>query len=142
MPNTENHIIERLPRSVQIRFLERCEFYELVPSTELSARGTTLTHAYFPNSGSISLVSEVGSQPAIEVGVESMLGSELLLGVAKTPWRSVVQGAGNCWRIETSALRQALTDMQALQALLQRNLMVRVRQHQALASAAALSWAA
>ncbi|MBA4264733.1 MAG: hypothetical protein C0453_06610 [Comamonadaceae bacterium] len=142
MNNTENHLIERLPKGVQNRFLARCELINLVPSTELSKRGTTLTHAYFPNTGCIALVIDIDididSHASLEVGVvgrESMLGSELLLGVFKTPWRAVVQGAGTCWRIETRALRQAMTDIQALPALLQRHLMVRVHQQQALAAA-------
>lgn len=144
MNNTENHLIERLPKGVQNRFLARCELINLVPSTELSKRGTTLTHAYFPNTGCIALVIDIDidididSHASLEVGVvgrESMLGSELLLGVFKTPWRAVVQGAGTCWRIETQALRQAMADIQALPALLQRHLMVRVHQQQALAAA-------
>lgn len=146
MNNTENHLIERLPKGVQNRFLARCELIDLVPSTELSTRGTTLTHAYFPNTCCIALAididididMDIDSQASLEVGVvgrESMLGSELLLGVFKTPWRAVVQGAGTCWRIETQALRQAMADIQALPALLQRHLMVRVHQQQALAAA-------
>lgn len=144
MQNTENHLIERLPKGVQNQFLARCELFDLVPSAELSKRGTTLTHAYFPNTGCISLVMDLDSHAPVEVGVvgcESMLGSELLLGVARTPWRAVVRGAGTCWRIETQALRQALADIQALPALLQRHLMVRVHQQQALASISGGRWA-
>jgi hypothetical protein len=66
-----------------------------------------------------------------------MLGSELLLGVVTSPWRSVVQVAGTCWRIDAQGMRQAMADLPTLQALLQRNLMVRVHQHQSLASASA-----
>ena len=144
MNNTENHLIERMPKGVQNRFLARCELIDLVPSTELSTRGSTLTHAYFPNTACIALVIDIDSHASLEVGVvgrESMLGSELLLGVFKTPWRAVVQGAGTCWRIETQALRQVMTDIQALPALLQRHLMVRVHQQQALASVDASSGA-
>lgn len=137
MSLTENHLIERLPKGIRKRFLARCEPFALVLSTELSVRGALLTHAYFPVTGFISLVIDIDSHPPLEVGMvgrESMLGSELVLGVAKTPWRAVVQGAGTCWRIETQALRQALTDLPALQSVLQRALLVRLHQ-QALASA-------
>lgn len=138
MTSSGNHLIERLPNGVQMRFLARCEPYELRPSAELTERGVAFTHAYFPNTGSISLVVDVDRYPPLEVGVvgrESMLGSELLLGVVTSPLRSMVQVAGSCWRIDVRSLRQAMADMPTLQALLQRNLMVRVRQHQALASA-------
>lgn len=138
MPNTGNQLIERLPSGVQRRFLARCEPVELLLADELSARGAPLTHAYFPNTALISLVIDVDTRSPLEVGVvgrESMLGSELLLGVTTTPWRSVVQDAGTCWRIGAQGLRQAMADMPALQALLQRNLMVRVHQQQSLSTA-------
>lgn len=138
MSNHDNHLIERLPNGVQKRFLARCEPVDLLVSAELSTRGAALTHAWFPNTALIALVIDVDSHPPLEVGVvgrESMLGSELLLGLATTPWRSVVQGAGSCWRIGALGLRQAMEDMPSLQALLQRNLMVRVHQQQSLASA-------
>lgn len=140
MNSSENHLIERLPNRVQKRFLARCEPFELRPSAELSERGVAFTHAYFPNTGVISLVVDVDRYPPLEVGAvgrESMLGSELLLGVVTSPWRSVVQAAGTCWRIDVQGLRQAMADMPTLQALLQRNLMVRVQQHQSLASSSA-----
>jgi CRP-like cAMP-binding protein len=137
MSDTQNQLIERLPKGVQKRFIARCETFELLLSAELSARGSLLTHAYFPVTGFISLVIDIDSHPPLEVGMvgrESMLGSELALGVAKTPWRAVVQGPGMCWRIEAQALRQAMDDLPALRSVLQRSLMVRLHQ-QALASA-------
>lgn len=137
MSHTQNDLIERLPKGLRKRFLARCEPFELVLSSELSVRGALLTHAYFPITGFISLVIDIDSHPPLEVGMagrESMLGSELALGTAKTPWRAVVQGPGHCWRIEAQALRQAMTDMPALQSVVQRSLMVRLHQ-QALASA-------
>ena len=137
MHHTNNHLIDSLPKTVQKRFLARCEPFELVLSTELSARGALLTHAYFPITGFISLVIDIDSHPPLEVGMvgrEAMLGSELVLGLANTPWRAVVQGAGSCWRIEADALRKAMDEMPALQSVVQRSLLVRLHQ-QALASA-------
>ena len=137
MKSTENRLIESLPKGIAKRFLALCEPFELVLSTELSVRGTQLSHAYFPRSGFISLVIDIDSHPPLEVGMvgrESMLGSELVLGMAKTPWRALVQGAGHCWRIEADALRQAMVDMPALERVLQRSLMIRLHQ-QSLASA-------
>lgn len=109
----------------------------MVLSAELSEREKTLTHAYFPREGYITLVIDVESHPPLEVGMvghESMLGSELILGLAKTPWRAVVQGPGACWRIEAEALRECSKAMPELHDLLNRTLMVRLHQ-QALASA-------
>lgn len=137
MDPIENDLIDSLPKGIQKRFLKLCEPFELVLSTELSVRGKLLSHAYFPRSGFISLVIDIDTHPPLEVGMvgrEAMLGSELVLGQSKTPWRAVVQGPGQCWRIEASALRKAMEDMPALRAVLQRTLMVRLHQ-QALASA-------
>lgn len=137
MSNTQNQLIERLPKGVQKRFLARCEPFKLVLSAELSVRDTLLTHAYFPITGFISLVIDIDTHPPLEVGMvgrEAMLGSELVLGLANTPWRAVVQGAGSCWRIEAGALRDAMNEMPALQGVVQRSLLIRLHQ-QALASA-------
>lgn len=57
-----------------------------------------------------------------------MLGSELVLGISKTPWRAVVQVVGSCLRIESSVLRKLLPDMPALVGLLERTLMIRMHQ--------------
>lgn len=137
MADAENHLIQQLPKTVRQRFLERCEPFELVLSAELSERDKTLSHAYFPRHGFISLVIDVESHLPLEVGMvgrEAMLGAELILGLAKTPWRALVQGAGQSWRIPPEALRQASDDMPELRRLLQNTLLVRLHQ-QALASA-------
>ncbi|MDO9568638.1 MAG: Crp/Fnr family transcriptional regulator [Hydrogenophaga sp.] len=137
MASAENRLIQQLPVEVRRRFLDRCEPFDLVLSAELSVRGQPLTHACFPRTGFISLVIDVDSHPPLEVGMvgrESMLGSELVLGLAKTPWRALVQGAGSGWRIGAEALRNSLADMPALLDVVQASLLVRLHQ-QALASA-------
>jgi len=137
MASAENRLIQQLPTEVRHRFLARCEAFELKLSAEISVRGQPLTHACFPRSGFISLVIDADSHPALEVGmigIESMLGSELVLGLAKTPWRALVQGEGSCWRIGAEAMRQCLADMPELLDVVQASLLVRLHQ-QALASA-------
>jgi len=137
MARTENHLIQQLPMEIRHRFLKRCEPFELKLSAEISVRGQPLTHACFPRSGFISLVIDVDSHPALEVGMvgaESMLGSELALGLAKTPWRALVQGPGESWRIGAESLRECMSDMPALLQVVQASLLVRLHQ-QALASA-------
>ena len=137
MSEIENHLIESLPKTVKKHFIALCEPFELVLSTDLIESGKQLTHAYFPRSGFISLVVNIDSHPPLEVGMigrEGMLGSELVLGLAKTPWRAVVQGDGCCLRIEVKSLQKAMEDMPALRTLVQRALMTRLHQ-QSLASA-------
>lgn len=137
MAQAENLLIQQLPKASRKRLLDQCEPFELELSTELSVRGQPLSHAYFPRSGFISLVIDVDTYPALEVGMvgrEAMLGTELVLGLAKTPWRALVQGAGQCWRIEAKALRQECTASPALRQVMQTSLLVRLHQ-QTLASA-------
>jgi CRP-like cAMP-binding protein len=132
----ENELIERLPETEKKQFLALCEPFELVLSAQLSVGGAKLSHAYFPRTGFISLVMDITSHPPLEVGMignEAMLGSELALGLTKTPWRALVQGEGSSWRIESKVLRKAMDDMPALEDLIRRTLMVRLHQ-QALAS--------
>lgn len=137
MPTTENQLIERLPEAARKRLLEQCEPFKLILSDELSIPGTPLSYAYFPREGFVSLVVGVDKHPSLEVGMigrEAMLGAELILGSASTPWRALVQGAGTGWRIGAEALRAESANSPALLHLLQASVLVRLHQ-QATASA-------
>ena len=137
MEQTENLLIRQLPKAERKRLLDQCEPVALVLSEELSVRGQPLSHAYFPRSGFILLVIDTDTHPALEVGMagrESMLGAELVLGLAKTPWRALVQGPGLSWRIEAKTLRQECLASPALRQVMQTSLLVRLHQ-QTLAAA-------
>jgi len=131
MAQAENLLIKKLPKSERKELLDKCEPFELVLSEELSVRDEPLSHAYFPRSGFISLVIDVDAYPELEVGMagrESMLGAELVLGLAPTPWRALVQGAGKSWRIKVGALRKILDTSPALRQVMQTSLLVRLHQ--------------
>lgn len=137
MHHPENALIHKLPPAVRQRLLDHCEPFELVLSAELSVRGKPLQHAHFPIEGFLSLVIDVDSHPPLEVGMvgaEAMLGSELILGLAATPWRALVQGAGSSWRIGAQQLRTQIDAIPELEALLQACLLARLHQ-QTLAAA-------
>ena len=137
MPRSENKIIRLLAPAARRQLLDHCEPFELILSAELSVRGEQLKHAHFPNEGFLSLVIDVDSHPPLEVGmvgVESMLGSELVLGTAATPWRALVQGAGSSWRIGAAQLRTQCDALPELRNLLKACLLARLHQ-QTLASA-------
>lgn len=137
MPIRENLLIARLPGTERARLLSLCEPFELLLSAELSERGVPLSHAHFPREGYLSLVLDVEGYPSLEVGMvgrEGMLGSELVLGWAKTPWRALVQGAGHSWRVPALVLREAFGGLPMLRQELESNLLVRLHQ-QALAAA-------
>lgn len=137
MTRAENLLIQQLPKAARKRLLDQCEPFEFVLSAELSVRGQPLSHAYFPQSGFISLVIDVDTYPSLEVGMvgrESMLGSELVLGLSKTPWRALVQGAGHGYRIDAKTLRLECIANPALRQVIETSLLVRLHQ-QTLASA-------
>ncbi|MGS5086253.1 Crp/Fnr family transcriptional regulator [Hydrogenophaga sp. A37] len=131
MAHAQNLLIQRLPPAERARFLALCEPFELMLSSELSVRGQPLSHAYFPLTGFVSLVVEVDSSPGLEVGMagwESMIGSELLLGMAPTPWRALVQGQGSSLRIGAQVLRDQIDRNPALREVIQTSLLVRLHQ--------------
>lgn len=137
MPTRENLLIAQLPSTERAQLLSLCEPFELLLAAELSERGAPLAHAHFPLDGFLSLVLDMDGYPPLEVGMvgrEGMLGSELVLGWAKTPWRALVQGAGHSWRVPALVLREAIGGLPALQRVLQTSLLVRLHQ-QALAAA-------
>ena len=137
MKRPENKIIRSLSRADRKRFLAHCEPFELVLSNELSVRDKPLVHAHFPIEGFLSLVINVDSHPPMEVGMvgaEAMLGAELVLGSAATPWRALVQGEGSSWRIGAAQLREQFVAIAPLRALVYSCLLTRLHQ-QALASA-------
>lgn len=132
-----NLLIQRLPSAPRARLLTLCEPFEMRLSAELSVRDQPLTHAYFPLEGFVSLVIDVDTYPALEVGMvgsESMIGSELVLGLAPTPWRALVQGAGTSLRIASQILRAEMDASPVLRQVVQTSLLVRLHQ-QTLASA-------
>jgi len=137
MTSPGNALIHRLPRAVRHRLLDRCELFEWEPPHELGAQGRPLNHAYFPNQGFFSLVMDVDRHPSLEVamvGPETVLGAELILGVAEPPWRVLVPQPCSSWRVSAKDLREQSAMNPALQRLLQACVLVRLHQ-QALASA-------
>ena len=126
-----NHLIERLPRADRKRLLSLCEPVKLTLSEVLSRPDRPTSHAYFPTSGFISLVTMVEGAPGLEVGMvgsEGMLGAQLVLGVGNAPLHALVQGPGAAWRIGSVAFRGELARSPALRRGLNRYLYVLMAQ--------------
>ena len=133
----QNALIQRLPRIEQRRLLKRCEPVDLVFAAMLGAPGQQTAHAYFPVNGYVSLLQQTGAQAPLEVGMvgrEGMLGAELALGVTTTPLLALVRGSGAAWRIEQSALQEALAQSPALRQGLHRYVYVLLAQRAAAVS--------
>ena len=132
-----NRLIDLLPRRDRSRLLGQCQPVELVLGEVLCESGKPALHVYFPTEGFISLLTMASGTPGLEVGMvgsEGMLGAHLALGVATSPLRALVQGAGVASRMEARVFRGELERCPALQRVLGRYLYVLMAQH---ASAAA-----
>lgn len=139
MAAVQNHLIQSLPRPDRQRLLALCEPVELTLSEDLCSAGSPTRHVYFPTEGFISLVAQVDEHPSLEVGMvgrEGMVGTQLVLGVAVSPLRALVQGPGAAWRVGAAAFAAELAHGTALKAQLDRYLCVLMTQ--ALSSAGCL----
>lgn len=126
-----NRLIDGLPRKESRRLLAQCETVDLEFGAILSERDQLITHAYFPITSFISLVTTLSDHPALEMGLigsEGMLGGTLVLGINSAPMRAVVQGAGISLRIATPVLRHVLAESPALKRTLNRYVYVMMAQ--------------
>ncbi len=131
MADAQNHLLELLPRKDCERLMAAGEPVQLALADVLCERDTVLRHVYFPIDSFISLVTQVDAHPSLEVGMvgrEGMLGAPLALGIATTPLRAVVQGAGTAWRIAAVPFRRELARSPALKRCLDRYLFVLMAQ--------------
>ena len=131
MTHAINALLNSLPPAQHAQLARRCETVELTLAQVLSEPGLPLDHVYFPLSSFLSLVVRVDAHPGLEVGMigrEGMLGSELALALAATPFRTLVQGAGTCLRMETTDFRTQLEHSPALRLVCHRYLLARLHQ--------------
>jgi len=131
LADAQNHLIELLPRKDCERLMAVGEPVELVLADVLYERDTVVRHVYFPVDGFVSLVTQVDKHPSLEVGMvgrEGMVGAPLALGIATTPLRAIVQGAGSAWRIGAVPFRRELARSPALKQCLDRYLYVLMAQ--------------
>jgi hypothetical protein len=98
-----NGLLATLPRLVRRRLLARCEQIEIASAAVLCEPGDRIRHVYFPIDSFISLITpSAGGTAPLEirlVGDEGAMGLSLLLGVNIAPFRGLVQGAGQSWRL-------------------------------------------
>lgn len=126
-----NQLLAGLPRKEQNKVLGLCDTVPLEFGAVLCDRDRPFRYLYFPLTCIISLVTTLGSQHPLELGLignEGMLGATLVLDVNSAPSRAVVQGQGTALRISGPKLRRALRDLPGLQRALKRYLYVLLAQ--------------
>jgi CRP-like cAMP-binding protein len=131
LASNENQLIALLPRKDRARLLAVCEQVDMALAEVICDAGQMTRYAYFPLDGFISLVAMTDGDAGVEVGMvgsEGMLGSQLALGVLRSPLHAVVQGPGATWRIVAGVFRLELAASPALQRVLQRYICVLMEQ--------------
>jgi CRP-like cAMP-binding protein len=121
-PN-QNYLLAALPRAEFDNIAARLEPITLALGQMLYEPGGQLRYAYFPTSAILSLhyVMESGSSAEFAgVGNEGMLGVALFMGGDTTSSSAVVQTAGQAYRVERRALKEAFDKAGVLQQLLLR----------------------
>lgn len=124
-----NALIDNLPKAEREQFRSLCEPFEMEFGAVLCEVEAPYQHAYFPVSGSISLVSGAHDHNPFEMGLigqEGMLGSTLLLGINPAPIRAVVHVPGVALRMTVEQLQRQVCDSPALRKILSRYLYMRL----------------
>lgn len=106
-----NRLLRSLPPGVRLRFLRHLEPVELHFGQLLYEPERMIRHVYFPLDCLISLLSTVDDQRSLEVGMvgnEGMAGLPVVLGVARSGVRAIVQSAGSALRIPTERIQREL----------------------------------
>ena len=116
-----NSLLAALPSMEYQRLAVGLEPVTLTLGEVLYEPGEPIQHVYFPGKSLVSLLTLVDGRLALEIGMvgrEGMLGTALALGVALSPVRALVQGAGAAMRMKSARflkeLRQNLPLQQAL----------------------------
>lgn len=99
----ENWLLSALPIKAYQLMRPKLEVFELRYTEIIYEPGDAISHIYFPESGIISLLSSVGNDSTIEVGIvgrEGMIGLPVFLGAKISDTRVLVQGSGMALRMK------------------------------------------
>src|SRR2546421_13060121 len=105
----QNHLLDALPAGDYTRLKSQLELIPMALGQVLYEPGARLRYVYFPTTSIVSLLyfMEDGASAEIAVvGNEGMLGISLFMGGETTPSRSVVQSAGQGFRMPGHLLKE------------------------------------
>jgi CRP-like cAMP-binding protein len=104
-----NRILAQLPTEEYERLSPHLEPVSLVLGDVLHYPQEPVTHVYFPNQGTVSVIATFEDGGGVEVGVvgnEGMFGVNVVLGSLTTPHEAVVQLPGDALRISTHMVKE------------------------------------
>jgi CRP-like cAMP-binding protein len=116
-PVVKNLLLAALPNSEYKRLLPQLEFVPLPLGQILYKSGDVIEYVYFPNTGVVSLVTNMNDGTTVEVGLigrDGIVGIPVLLGDNIAFEQAVVQLAGDAVRMKSSALRELLKKRHSL----------------------------
>jgi len=122
-PPTANRILKQLPPEEYERLSPHLEPVTLSHGDVLYYPQEPVSHVYFPNSGTVSVIATFADGGGIEVGVvgnEGVFGINVVLGSVTTPHEALVQQPGDCVRVSSEVLRREFKQGGQLQDLLLR----------------------
>ena len=105
MVATQNLLLASLPRKEYLKLLPGLSPVTLTLGEVLYEPGRRMRHVYFPSASLVSLLTKVSGHVSLEVGMvghEGMVGTPLALGIAESPVRALVQGAGAALRMDSA----------------------------------------
>ena len=118
-----NRILKALPVEEYERLSAHLELVSMPLGEILCHPDEPITHVYFPNRGTVSLVSNFDDGKSVEVGMvgnEGMFGVCVFLGSISTPLLAQVQLPGDGLRMRTDVLKREFNKCGLLQDLLLR----------------------
>jgi CRP-like cAMP-binding protein len=118
-----NRILSKLPPEEYQSLSPHLELVPLVVGTVLYYPQDPVTHVYFPNRGTVSVISTFEDGGGVEVGVlgnEGLFGLNVVLGSMTTPHEALVQLAGDAYRIPRTVLKEEFKKCGQLQDLILR----------------------
>ena len=122
-PTTTNQILNTLTRPEYERLAAHLDPINLSQGEVLYRPDQPITHVYFPNRGTVSVVSTFEDGGSVEVGMvgnEGMFGVCVFLGSISTPLLAQVQLPGDALRMRADVLRKEFQKGQQLQDILLR----------------------
>jgi CRP-like cAMP-binding protein len=123
LPKTSNRILSELPTEEYERLSPHFELLALSLGDILYYPHDPVTHVYFPNRGSLSIISTFADGNGVEVGVvgnEGVFGTNVVLGSVTTPLEALVQVPGDGLRISAEVIKKEFKAGGLLQDLLLR----------------------
>jgi CRP-like cAMP-binding protein len=109
LPNISNRILRELPAEEYERLSPHLEPVALAVGDVLYYPQDPVTHVYFPNRGSISVISTFTDGGGVEVGVvgnEGVFGVNVVLGSMSVPLEAIAQVPGDGLRVPAEVLKQ------------------------------------